>query len=69
MLVEMAWGWLRWQPASAISCWFNKRFARTSARTRRVGIVAVARRLAIALWRFLRDGEIPAGARPKAIAA
>lgn len=69
LLVEIAWGWLRWQPNSAISCWFNKRFARGSARMRRVGIVAVARRLAIALWRFLRDGEIPPGARPKPIAA
>lgn len=69
LLVEISWGWLRLQPASAISCWFNKRFARGSARMRRVGIVAVARRLAVALWRFLRDGEIPTGARPKAIAA
>ena len=65
MLVELAWGWLRWQPDSAMTCWFNKRFARGSARMRRVGIVALARRLAVALWHFLQDGEIPAGAHPK----
>jgi len=69
LLVEISWGWLRLQPSSAISCWFNKHFARGSARMRRVGIVAVARRLAIALWRYLQDGEIPLGAHPKVIAA
>ena len=68
LLVEISWGWLRLQPSSAISCWFNKHFARGSARMRRVGIVAVARRLAIALWRYLQDGEIPVGAHPKVIA-
>jgi transposase len=65
LLVEIAWGWLRLQPGSALTCWFNKRFAHNSSRMRRVGIVALARRLAIALWRFLEHGEIPAGARLK----
>lgn len=69
LLVELAWGWLRRQPASALTRWFNKRFARAGSRMRRVGIVALARRLAIALWRFLQDGEIPTGARLKAVSA
>lgn len=67
VLVELAWCWLRLQPESAMTMWFNQRFARGGARMRRIGIVALARRLAIALWRFLRDGELPAGARLKAL--
>jgi transposase len=62
LLVEVAWRWLRWQPDSALSQWFNRRFAVGGKRSRRVGIVALARRLAIALWRYLQHGEIPAGA-------
>lgn len=65
MLVELAWSWLRLQPGSALTRWFNRRFAGAGKRMRRVGIVAVARRLAIALWRYLQDGEIPASARLK----
>jgi transposase len=65
LLVELAWAWLRLQPASALTRWFNRRFAGAGKRMRRVGIVALARRLAIALWRYLQDGEIPAGARLK----
>ena len=67
LLVELAWCWLRLQPDSAITSWFNRRFAQGGARMRRIGIVALARRLAIALWRFLQDGEIPTGARMKAL--
>lgn len=62
LLVELAWGWLRVQPDSALTQWFNRRFAGSGKRMRRVGIVALARRLAIALWRYLEHGEIPAGA-------
>lgn len=69
VLVELAWCWLRLQPESAMSQWFNQRFARGGARMRRIGIVALARRLAIALWRFLRDGELPTGARLKTLQA
>jgi transposase len=65
LLVELAWAWLHLQPGSALSRWFNRRFAGAGKRMRRVGIVALARRLAIALWRYLQDGEIPAGARLK----
>ena len=65
LLVELAWSWLRLQPGSALAQWFNRRFAGAGKRMRRVGIVALARRLVIALWRYLQDGEIPAGARLK----
>ena len=65
LLVELAWGWLRLQPDSELTRWFNRRFAAGGKRMRRVGIVALARRLAIALWRYLQHGEIPAGATLK----
>ena len=69
LLVEQAWSWLRLQPDSDLTHWFNRRFAASGARMRRVGIVALARRLAVALWRYLQDGEIPAGAHLKSTAA
>jgi transposase len=69
LLVELAWSWLRYQPQSALSKWFNERFAGGGARLRRIGIVAVARRLIIALWRFIKDGVIPDGAKLKPAAA
>lgn len=69
LLVELAWCWLRLQPGSALTEWFNRRFAGGGKRMRRVGIVALARRLAIALWRYLQYGEIPAGALLKPAAA
>jgi transposase len=62
MLVEIAWGWLRWQPQSALSLWYAERFAKGTDRTRKVGIVALARKLLIALWKYLETGEIPKGA-------
>jgi transposase len=65
LLVELAWSWLRWQPDSALTQWFNRRFAGGGKRMRRVGIIALARKLAIALWRYLQHGEIPAGATLK----
>jgi len=68
LLVELAWCRLRYQPESTLSQWFAKRFAQGGKRLRRIGIVAVARRLVIALWRYLQDGVIPEGARLKAIA-
>jgi transposase len=63
MMVELAWGWLRWQPQSALSAWYERRFAPNGARARKVGIVALARKLLVALWRYLDQGETPAGAR------
>lgn len=63
--VELAWGWLRWQPDSALSRWFHARFGQ-HGRARRIGIVAVARKLLIALWRYLEHGIIPEGAALRA---
>lgn len=66
LLVEMAWFWVRYQPRSAIAQWFARRTApANNKRGKRIAIVAVARRLAVALWRYLRDGVIPAGAQLK----
>lgn len=69
LLIEMAWFWLRYQPDSALAKWFvgRTRGDGTNKRGKRIAIVAVARRLAIALWRYLKDGEIPAGAVLKAV--
>jgi transposase len=63
MLVELAWAWLRWQPDSELSRWYQRRFADPGQRARKVGIVALARKLLIALWRYVEQGEVPAGAR------
>jgi len=63
MIIEIAWLWLRFQPGSALSQWYRARFAGAGLRMRRIGIVALARRLLIALWRYLEDGVIPEGAR------
>jgi transposase len=63
MAVEIAWSWLRWQPESALSLWYQRRFGSGNARLRKVGIVALARKLLIALWRYLEEGEIPEGAK------
>jgi transposase len=68
LLVELAWSWLRYQPDSELSQWYQRRFAAAGKRMRRVGIVALARRLVIALWRYLQHGEIPAGAQLKPVA-
>jgi transposase len=64
--VEIAWAWRRSQPTSALSQWYHARFGGGGAVTRRSGIVALARRLLIALWRYVTDGGIPEGARLKA---
>jgi transposase len=62
MVTELAWSWLRFQPESALSVWFKERFGSGGKRLRRIGIVAVARKLLIALWRFLKTGVLPEGA-------
>lgn len=64
--IETAWFWLRYQPTSALSLWYFERFADGGARRRRIGIVALARKLLIALWRYLETGELPVGAAVKA---
>ncbi len=64
-LVELAWSWLRYQPGSALAMWWRQRFADAGMRGRKLGIVALARRLAIAFWQFLECGLIPEGATVK----
>jgi transposase len=66
MAIQIAWAWLRWQPDSKLSRWYEERFANGSGRLRRIGIVALARKLLIDLWRYLQDGVIPEGAQLKA---
>uniref|UniRef100_UPI003F49516A IS110 family transposase n=1 Tax=Cupriavidus necator TaxID=106590 RepID=UPI003F49516A len=68
LMIELAWSWLRYQPTSQLTQWFNARFTPGGKRMRRVGIVALARRLAIAIWRYLEYGEIPPGASFKPVA-
>ncbi len=62
LLVELAWSWVRYQPDSKLTLWFNDRFGGAGKRSRRVGIVGVARKLLIALWRYVEQGVIPEGA-------
>jgi transposase len=60
--VEVAWLWLRFQPGSTLSRWFHERSGAGRGRMRRVLIVALARKLMIALWRSLAIGIVPEGA-------
>jgi transposase len=62
LLVEITWAWMRHQPTSGLTAWYRARFAQHGARSRKVGIVAMARKLAIALWHFVEHGIIPPGA-------
>ncbi|WP_133309449.1 IS110 family transposase [Parashewanella spongiae] len=62
IMVELSWFWLRYQPKSELSLWFEQRFAHGSKRMRRIGIVAMARKLLIKLWKYLEHGEVPSGA-------
>jgi transposase len=68
LAVEIAWAWLRFQPQSKLSQWYMKRFGGGGSRMRRIGIVAMARRLLIDLWRYLEYDKIPEGARLKSLA-
>jgi len=60
--IQLAWNWVQWQPTSVLAQWYRRRFGGGGARLRRVGIVAVARKLLIALWRYATTGQVPAGA-------
>ena len=62
MMVQLSWGWLQYQPESELSQWYRRRFGAGNSRVRKIGIVALARKLLIALWRYLETGEPPAGA-------
>lgn len=63
--IDLAWDWLRYQPRSTLSRWYQKRFGSGGPRVRKIGIVALARKLLIALWRYAEFGELPEGARLK----
>jgi transposase len=62
LLVEITWAWMRHQPMSELTAWYRTRFAENGARGRKVGVVAMARKLAVALWRFVEYGVVPSGA-------
>ncbi len=65
LMVELAWMWLRWQPHSQLSRWYENRFGGGGKRMRKLGIVALARKLLIALWHYLEHGVVPQGAEFK----
>ena len=62
MAIQIAWGWLIFQPDSALTLWYQRRYASRGLRMRKIGIVALARRLLIDLWRFSETGSLPEGA-------
>ena len=66
LFIQLAWAWLRYQPQSPLSLWFNERWAKGGKRSRRVGIVALARKLAVLLWRYVTQGVVPDGVALKA---
>lgn len=62
-MIELAWGWERWQPDSALTKWFIDRYVRGgTSRSKRKGIVALARKLLVALWKYVEQGIVPDGA-------
>ncbi len=65
-MIELAWLWQRHQPGSALSRWFHARVGTERGRIRRISIVALARKLLVAVWRYVTQGEIPEGAVVKA---
>jgi transposase len=67
--IQLAWLWLRWQPGSALAEWFRERVGALAGRSRRIAIVAMARKLLIALWRYVETGVLPAGVEIRTEAA
>jgi transposase len=63
MAIEIAWCWLHFQPQSKLSRWYERRFAHGGKRLRRIGIVALARKLLVALWKYLETGVPPEDAQ------
>jgi transposase len=63
LAINTAWAWLRFQPRSALARWYQRKFGKGTSRARKIGIVALARKLLIAFWRYLEFGVIPEGAR------
>lgn len=67
VMVQLAWVWLQYQPDSALAQWYQQRFGGGGKRLRRIGIIALARKLLIALWRYVETGTVPDGARLKPV--
>ena len=65
LMIEIAWGWLTHQPDSDLSKWYHQRFGDGTKRNRKIGIVALARKLLVALGKYVKHGEIPPGAKLK----
>ena len=65
-MVELAWLWLRYQPASGLATWLRQRLGEAGGRMRKVLVVALARKLLVALWRFATRGLVPEGTVAKA---
>ena len=65
IMLELAWFWIRYQPNSALTIWFRERVGTAKGRIRRIAIVAMARKLLIALWRYVETGVVPTGAKLK----
>jgi transposase len=61
VMIQLAWSWVHWQPLSALTIWYQARFGQ-GKRARKIGIVALARKLFIACWRWATQGVLPAGA-------
>jgi hypothetical protein len=68
-IIQFAWLWLRYQPGSALAAWFRERVGTLQGRTRRIAIVAMARKLLIALWRYVETGVTPDGVEITCVAA
>lgn len=68
-MIQLAWLWLRYQPDSDLAKWFRERVGTQIGRARRIAIVAMARKLLIALWRYAEDGVVPVGVDIRAEAA
>jgi transposase len=69
VMVQLAWTWVRFQPTSALTQWYLRRFGSGGPRARRIGIVAVARKLLVALWRYVETGVVPEGAMLKSMSS
>lgn len=65
-LIQLAWLWLRYQPGSALAAWFRERVGTLAGHTRRIAIIAMARKLLIALWRYVEAGVLPVGVEIRA---
>jgi transposase len=65
LMIELAWCWLRYQPDSALAGWWRERVGTERGRARRIAIVALARKLLVALWRYVKEGLVPEGAKFK----